>query len=85
MIGGLSLDLRSVSSFTLVQADSPEGSETVIIDEKDFTVLGDALRTLRKSEAPVKYLKFNHSGITYSLYPIEDSEEFKVVKTPVLN
>ena len=85
MIGGLSLDLRSVSSFILVQADSPEGSESVIIDEKEFTILGDAMRMLRKSEAPVKYLKFNHSGVSYTLYPIEDSEEFKVVKAPILN
>ncbi len=84
-MNGLSIDLRGVSSFTLVQADSPEGSETVIIDEKEFTVLGDAMRTLRQSQAPVKYLKFNHSGTTYSLYPIEDSEEFKVVKTPIMN
>ena len=81
----LGIDLKSVSKFFVVQADGHETEKETISDEKDFVNLGDALRIMRESQAPVRYLHFNHDGQTYKLYPIEDSEEFRVIKSPIVN
>jgi len=80
-----SMDLKSVSVFSVVQADGPETEKTTITDEKDFNSLEAAIDVLKISEAPIKYLKFNYDGSTYKMYPIEDSEEYTVTKTPILN
>ncbi|HBI01876.1 MAG TPA: hypothetical protein DDY18_09675 [Flavobacterium sp.] len=79
------MDLKSVSVFSVVQADGPETEKTTITDEKDFNSLEAAIDVLKISEAPIKYLKFNYDGSTYKMYPIEDSEEYTVTKTPILN
>ena len=79
------MDLKAVSRFYVVQADGFEEQEETISDEKEFTKLEDALTVIEKSEAPVKYLKFNLEGSEYKLYPIVDSEEYRVVKNPILN
>ena len=81
----LSLDLKSVTVFTVVQADDNEVFATAIVDEKEFSRLEDALKLVQTSEAPIRYLMFNHSGEQYKLYPIENSEEYQVVKSPILN
>lgn len=85
MIAGLSIDLKSVSSFLVVQADGPENYSDTITDEKEFKKLKEALDTVLDSEAPIKYLMFNHGGETYKLKPIEDSGEFNVIRTPILH
>ena len=85
MIAGLNIDLRSVSKFFVVQADGHETDKETTSDEKELINLGDAIKIVRDSEAPVKYLHFNHNGDTYKLYPIEDSEEFKVIRSPIVN
>jgi len=79
------MDLKSVSVFSVVQADGPETEKTTITDEKDFNSLEAAIDVLKISEAPIKYFKFNYDGSTYKMYPIEDSEEYTVTKTPILN
>ena len=79
------MDLKSVSVFSVVQADGPETEKTTITDEKDFNSLEAAIDVLKISEAPIKYLKFNYDGSTYKMYPIEDSEEYTVTNTPILN
>jgi hypothetical protein len=81
----LNLDLKSVSTFSVVQADGPEVLTRTIVDERDFSKLQDALNLIENSQAPVKYLKFNHSGESYKLYPIKDTGEYEVIKTPILN
>ena len=81
----LDMDLKGVSKFYVVQADGFEEYEETIMDEKGFDKLQDALAVIKESEAPVKYLKFNLDGATYKCYPIEDSEEYRVTKTPILN
>jgi hypothetical protein len=85
MVTDLGIDLKSVSRFFVVQADGPETEKETISDEKELANLSDAINLVRDSEAPIKYLHFNHSGLTYKLYPIEDSEEFQVIRTPILN
>lgn len=84
-MNGLSIDLKNISSFVVVQADGPETSKETIADEKEFKNWQDAFKVINKSEAPVKYLRFYHEGNIYKLYPIEDSEEFTITKTPVMN
>lgn len=79
------MDLKSVSVFSVVQADGPETEKNTITDEKDFNSLEAAIDVLKISEAPIKYLKFNYEGSTYKMYPIEDSEEYTVTKSPILN
>lgn len=79
------MDLKSVSVFHVVQADGPETEKATVSDEKDFITLQDAIDVLKVSEAPIRYLKFNHEGSTYKMYPIEDSEEYTVTKSPILN
>lgn len=79
------MNLRCVDKFFLVQADGFEENDQTIVDEKEFNNLQDALRLMKKSEAPVKYLKFNYEGCTYKLYPDADTEEYTVVKLPIIN
>lgn len=79
------MDIKGVSRFYVIQADGAEGRSETISDEKEFLKLEDALSLIEQSEAPVKYLKFNMEGSEYKLYPIVDSEEYKVVKNPILN
>lgn len=81
----LSIDLKSVSQFVVVQADGHESMADTIIHEKEFTDLQEALALIAESEAPLKYLRFNHGGDTYKLYPTEDTGEYTVTKTPILN
>ena len=84
-IDKLKINLKSVSIFSVVQADGLEILNDTIIDEKDFSKLQDALDLMERSEAPVKYLKFNHGGESYKLYPIKDTGEYEVIKKPILN
>ena len=79
------LNLRGVSQFFVVQADGPEGYDTTITCEKEFNSLQDALKIMKESEAPIKYLKFNHLGSTYKLYPIQETGEYRVAQEPILN
>jgi hypothetical protein len=81
----LNIDLRSVSSFSLVQADGPETSSATISDIREYKTKGEALLALEESEAPVKYIMFEHGGETYKIYPVEDTDEFDVIKTPTLH
>lgn len=83
MVNGISL--RSVNTFTIVQADDFEDQENTIVDEAQFTNLQDALKVMEKLEAPVKYLKFNHEGFTYKLYPTPEGNEYRVIKQPIVN
>ena len=84
-MNGLSIELSRISSFTVVQADGPEILKATVVDEKEVKVWSEAIEIIRKSEAPVKYLRFMHGGEVYKLYPIEDSDEFRVVINPILN
>jgi hypothetical protein len=83
-MNGLDIDLKKVDIF-LVQADGPENLKTTTSDEKQIKVWTEAIELVRKSEAPVKYLRFYHNGSVYKLYPIEDSEEFRFSISPILN
>lgn len=80
----LSLNLRNVTSFTVVQGGPGENNE-VISDEKVFTNLQDALSLITKSQAPSIWLQFNHDGSEYKLYPIPETGEYRVVRTPIMN
>lgn len=84
-MNGLSVDLKTVSAFYLVQSDKDETIEGAVVDEKKFTDYKEAMRVMEKSEAPVKYLKFIAGSEEYKLYPIEDSDEFTVLKKPIYN
>lgn len=84
-MNGLNVELKAVSKFYVIQADRDEKLEGAIIDEKEFKDHKDALRLISQSEAPVKYLKFIHAENEYRLYPIVDSEDYDVVKTPIYN
>jgi hypothetical protein len=84
-MNGLSVDLKTVSVFYVVQSDMDEAFEEAIVDEKRFTDYKEAMRVLESSEAPVKYLKFISGPDEYKLVPIEDSEEFTVLKKPIYN
>lgn len=77
--------LKHISHFFIVQADGDEKLKETITDEKEFTNLQDALKVMKESEAPIKYLKFNHEGLVYKLYPTEETDEFTVVTYPVIN
>jgi len=79
------VDLKTVSAFYVVQADKLETLEDAIVDEKTFKDYKEAFRVLEKSEAPVKFLKFISGSEEYKLIPIEDSEEFTVIKKPIYN
>lgn len=81
----INMDLKTVSKFFVVQADGPEDLKETVLDEKEFVNLQDAVEIVQKSEAPVKYLKFNHDGFSYKMYPIPDSEEYQVLKSPIIN
>lgn len=84
-MNGLSIDLKNVSSFVVVQADGPETAKETISNEKEFKNYQDAFKVVNASEAPVRYLRFYHEGSEYKLYPIEDTEEFTVIKNPIMN
>lgn len=85
MLAGLTIDLKSVTTFNLVQADGPLEYNRTIVDEKPFTELDDAIKAIQESQAPVKYLYFYHGGSLYKLFPIEDTEEFTVQRTPAVH
>ena len=78
-------NLKGVSLFFIVQADGSEESKETITDEKEFTNLQDALKLMKESEAPVKYLKFHHEGLVYKLYPTSESNEYRVTTYPIMN
>ena len=80
-----SVELKTVSKFYLVQADRQENLEGAVIDEKEFTDYKEAFRMVQKSEAPIRYLRFICGSDEYKMYPIEDSDEYDVRKTPVYN
>lgn len=79
------LNLKSVDKFVFVQADGLEDNPKTISEQKEFTNLKDALSLMESSQAPVKYLQFNHEGNTYKLYPSEETGEYTVIKRPILN
>lgn len=84
-MNGLTVDLKTVSEFYVVQADMDESFKEAMVDEKKFTDYKEAIRALEQSEAPIKYLKFIAGPEEYKLIPIEDSEEFTVLKKPIYN
>lgn len=77
--------LRSVDRFYIVQADGLEDLEKTIVEEKEFRNIQDAVSLIKKSQAPVKYIKFNYQGNTYKLYPIRGTDEYKIVYQPIIN
>lgn len=77
--------LRSVDKFYMVQADGLEDLKETIVDEKEFKNVQDAISMIKQSQAPVKYIKFNYQGHTYRLYPIKESNEYRIVYQPILN
>ena len=84
-MNGLSVNLKSVSSFYLVQADREESLKEAVVDEREFKDYKEALRVMEQSQAPIKYMKFIYDGDEYKLYPIEDSEDFTVIKKSIYN
>jgi hypothetical protein len=84
-MNGVTVDLKTVSAFYLVQSDKEETASDAIVDEKKFTDYKEAMRVLEASQSPIKYLKFIAGAEEYTLYPIEDSEEFTVLKRPIYN
>lgn len=84
-MNGLSIDLKNVSLFVVVQADGPETAKETIADEKEFKDWKEAFKAVNSSEAPIKYVRFYHEGGEYKIYPIEDTEEFTVIKNPIMN
>lgn len=85
MTNPTNLNLKSVDVFIFVQADGLETNPKTISEQKEFTNLKDALALLESSQAPVKYLQFNHEGMTYKLYPASETGEYTVIKRPILN
>ena len=83
MTSPLSLNLKSVDTFTIVQMDGE--SSQAKREEKAFTNLKDALSLMAESQAAVKYLEFYHEGFSYKLYPSTEKGEYRVVKSPTLN
>lgn len=79
------VELKAVSKFYVVQADRSDGSVDTIIEEKVFTDYKEAFRVVQESEAPVRYLTFIYGSEEYKMTPIEDSEEYDVVKKPIYN
>lgn len=79
----LKINLKSVSKFFVVQSTGSAEFEP-ISDEKEFSSLTEALTIIRISQAPVVWLEFNHDGDSYKLYPIKESQDFTVIKTPTL-
>ena len=79
------VELKAVSKFYVVQADRQENLDGAVVDEKEFTDYKEAFRVVQASEAPVKYLKFIYGSEEYKMTPIEDSEEYDVVKKPIYN
>lgn len=85
MVPGLNIDLKHVSSFSVIQADGPLEYNMTVKEEKIFEKLSDALALMETSEAPVRILNFYHNDYYYTLTPIEDSEEYHVERKPVLH
>jgi hypothetical protein len=77
--------LKSVTKFYIVQADGSEEHESTLIDEKEFGDVQEAIKSMKDSEAPIKYLKFNFEGMLYKLYPTSTIWEYRIVHQPILH